>query len=138
MIPKVIRGNRHRDQRGTIRFNNDFSPAGVRRIYTIENTDTDFVRAWQGHRIEQRWFSAMSGSFKIKLIKIDDWELPSKDLSQIEFNLESENCDVLHVPKGFISSIQAREEHSKLLVFADYQLGEIQDEYRFPADYFKL
>jgi len=138
MIPKVIRGNRHQDQRGTIRFNNDFSPAGVRRIYTIENADTDFVRGWQGHRIEQCWFSAMSGSFRIKLIKIDDWEQPTKSLPQMEFNLEAESYDVLHVPKGFISSIQATEENSKLLVFADYQLGDIQEEYRFPADYFKL
>ncbi len=138
MIPKVIRGNSRQDQRGTIRFNNDFSPAGVRRMYTIENAYTDFVRGWQGHRIEQRWFSAMSGSFRIKLIKIDDWEQPTESLPQMEFNLEAESCDVLHVPKGFISSIQATEENSKLLVFADYQLGEIKDEYRFPADYFKL
>jgi hypothetical protein len=45
--------------------------------------------------------------------------------------------DVLHIPQGYISSIQALEPEAKLLVMADYLLGEINDEYRFDADYFK-
>jgi len=138
MIPTVVRGKHHEDQRGTVRFNNDFHPKDIKRIYTIENAGTDFIRAWQGHRIEQRWFSPINGSFRIKLIKVDFWDQPSEVLPVMEFNLKSENLDVLHVPPGFISSIQAMEEDSKLLVFADYHLGEIQDEYRFPPGYFKL
>ena len=96
----------------------------------------DFVRAWQGHQIEQRWFSAVIGSFKISLIKIDDWENPAKDLPVVEFILNAENLDILHVPGGFVSAIQALDDHSKLLLFADYDLNEIQDEFRFPNDYF--
>lgn len=136
MTPTVIKGNRHQDERGSICFNNDFLPNGIKRIYTIENADADFVRAWQGHQIEQRWFSPIAGSFKIKLIKIDVWDQPSEVLPVMEFHLESESLDVLHVPPGFISSIQATSSNSKLLVFADYALGEISDEYRFPPDYF--
>ncbi|PIX07465.1 MAG: sugar epimerase, partial [Flavobacteriales bacterium CG_4_8_14_3_um_filter_35_10] len=41
-----------------------------------------------------------------------------------------------HVPQGYVSSIQAMEESSKLLVMADHLLGEIKDEYRFDVDYF--
>ncbi|MCZ2085146.1 MAG: WxcM-like domain-containing protein [Flavobacteriales bacterium] len=136
MQPKVIKGNHYRDDRGALTFNNDFNTLGIKRVYTIENKTLDFVRAWQGHKIEQRWFSAVVGSFKIKLIKIDHWENPSKDLAISEFILSSENLDVLHIPGGFATSIQALEEKSKLLLFADYQLGELQDEFRYPNNYF--
>ena len=136
MKPNITKGNHHQDERGIIEFNNDFNALGIKRIYSIENADTHFIRAWQGHRIEQRWFSAVVGSFTIKLIEIDNWAQPSKDLPQIEFILNAENLDILHMPAGFISSIRANENSSKLMVFADFILGEVADEYRFPQDYF--
>ena len=136
MQPQIIKGNHHKDDRGTLTFNNDFNALGIKRVYTIENESLDFLRAWQGHQIEQRWFSAVAGSCKIKLIEIDDWKNPTKDLPILEFILNSENLDILHVPRGFATSIQSLEDHSKLLLFADYQLGEIQDEYRFASNYF--
>ena len=138
MQPTLIKGNLHQDDRGTVRFNNDFVALGIKRMYTLENVNTAFIRAWQGHKIEQRWFSPISGSFKIKLIEINNWSEPSNDLPIIEFILKTESLDVLHIPPGYISSIQAIEEGSKLLVLSDYSLGEIQDEYRFPTDYFKI
>lgn len=136
MRPVIIQGNCHQDDRGTLCFNNGFSMLPIKRMYTIENVDTNFIRGWQGHQTEQRWFSALAGSFTVKLIEIDDWKNPSKDLPKLEFTLNAESLAVLHIPKGFISSIKANEEASKLLVFADYALGEVSDEYRFPQDYF--
>jgi hypothetical protein len=50
--------------------------------------------------------------------------------------LDSGKLDVLHVPSGYASSIQSLEEGSKLLVMADYLLGELADEYRYAVDYF--
>ena len=137
MQPLIINGNRHQDERGTLTFNNDFNALGVKRVYTIENAGLEYERAWQGHRVEQRWFSAIGGSFEIKLVEIDEWVNPSKELPIIMFILTAESLDVLHIPAGFATSIQALEKDSKLLVFADYQLGELQDEFRFPSDYFK-
>lgn len=136
MTPTLIKGNRHQDERGSLCFNNDFKAFGIKRIYTLENADTQFIRGWQGHKIEQRWFSSVVGSFKIKLVGIDNWDNPSRDLPVLEFILSAENLDVLHVPQNYASSIQSLEENSKLLVFADFELGEIQDEYRFASDYF--
>jgi hypothetical protein len=43
----------------------------------------------------------------------------------------------LHIPAGYISSIQAIEENSKLMVMANYFMGEIKDEYRFDVNFFK-
>ncbi len=138
MEPTIIKGNVHTDFRGSLFYNNDFDAKEVKRIYFIENKDTNTVRAWQGHKIEQRWFSAVQGSFEIKLIEVDDWENPSKNSFVHSFILKANQLDILHVPKGYISSIQALELNSKLMLMADYLLGEVKDEYRFDADYFKI
>ncbi len=137
MRPKVINGDSHSDERGILRFNNSFDATAIKRMYIIENKDSLFVRGWQGHRIEQRWFSVLQGSFKIGLIVIENWEKPSKKAEIITYVLDSEKLDVLHVPKGYVSSIQAISDKSKLLVMADYSLNEINDEYRFAIDYFE-
>lgn len=136
--PTIIKGNSHTDDRGTILFNNEFAATEVKRIYFIENKDNEFVRAWQGHKIEQRWFSAVQGSFEIKLIEVDNWENPSQNSVVHSYFLNANQLDILHVPQGYISSIQALENNSKLLLMADYLIGEIKDEYRFDADYFKI
>jgi hypothetical protein len=59
-------------------------------------------------------------------------------LPKLDYVLESATLDVLHIPAGYISSIQALEEESKLLVMSDYHLGELNDEFRYPTDYFTL
>lgn len=137
MSLKLVIGNHHADSRGLLTFNNDFDASDVKRIYFIENCDTSFIRAWQGHREERRWFTVVCGSFEIKLILIDDWKNPSPNLQQEVFVLTSENLVILPIPKGYVSSIKALEDKSKLMVMADYLKGEIHDEYRFLLDYFQ-
>ena len=135
-FPKLIKGKIHKDNRGNLSYNNDFDAKAIKRIYIIENHNTLIIRAWQGHKIEQRWFSVVTGIFKISLIKIDNWDNPTKNLKSQEYILSSDTLDILHIPNGYISSIQALEKSSKLLVMADHLLGEIIDEYRYPQYYF--
>ena len=137
MVPELLNGGNHNDSRGIICFNNIFDSSSVKRMYTIENVDTLFTRGWQGHKVEQRWFSVMQGSFIIVLIAINNWENPSKKAEKKNFILNSEQLDVLYVPKGYVTSIQALSVGSKLLAMSDYRLNEIKDEYRFPLDYFE-
>lgn len=132
----ILNGKRHEDERGIITFNNDFDASQIKRIYTIENHSTEFVRGWQGHKIEQRWFSCMKGKFEISVIKVDDFTQPSKDLDINKYILEDNQLDYLHIPAGCITAIKSVEKGSKILVLADFGLGEIPDEYRFPIDYF--
>lgn len=135
MKPKIIQGGKHTDYRGTLSFNNGFDSSAVKRIYSIESP-IDFKRGWQGHKVEQRWFNAIVGRYEIFLISIDDSHNPSPDLEVISFILDSNSLDVLHVPPGYITCLKALEENSKLLVFADYEIGETNDEMRFELDYF--
>tara|TARA_R110002049_G_scaffold125367_1_gene280969 strand:- start:8818 stop:9234 length:417 start_codon:yes stop_codon:yes gene_type:complete len=138
MEPKLIRGGSHSDNRGNIVYNNDFDLSGIKRIYTIQNKNTNFIRAWQGHAIERRWFSVVRGSFEIKLIQIVNWVNPDKESKVFSKVLNDKSFDILCVPKGYVNSIQALEEDSKLLAMSDYLLGEIEDEYRFNPNYFTL
>lgn len=138
MKPTVIKGGSHSDTRGEVSYNNNFDISSIKRMYFIQNSSTSFVRAWQGHAIERRWFSVVKGSFEIKLIKIDNWENPTKNLDIFSSILNDQNLDVLFVPAGYVNSIQALEENSKLLLMSDYRLGDIQDEYRFDSNYFTL
>lgn len=134
--PKYLEGKKHKDERGIITYNNDFEASQIKRIYTIENHSTDFIRGWQGHKIEQRWFACMKGCFEISLIVVDNFTNPSKDLIIQKYLLTDDVLTYLHIPSGCITAIQAKEEGSKLLVLADYRLGEINDEYRYSLEYF--
>lgn len=133
----ILKGNRHEDIRGIITYNNEFDATKIKRIYTIENHSTEFVRGWQGHKIEQRWFACMKGKFEISVIVIDDFDNPSTNAKINKYILSSEALTYLHIHAGCLTAIRSLEEESKLLVLADYELGEIEDEYRFELDYFK-
>lgn len=132
----LLEGKKYQDERGIITFNNDFDASEIKRIYTIENHSTEFIRGWQGHKIEQRWFVCMKGSFEISVIRIDDFENPARDLMIQKYLLTEKTLTYLHIPSGCITAIQSKKKSSKLLVLADYGLGEINDEYRFALNYF--
>ncbi|MCC2600013.1 WxcM-like domain-containing protein [Sphingobacterium sp. FBM7-1] len=135
---KSIIGGIAKDHRGQIRFVNDFDMAQVKRFYIIKNTDTELVRGWRAHRIEQRWFYVLSGSFAVDLIQIDDWANASPELPVEKRILTAEEQQVLHVPVGYGTAFQALEPESELLVFADYGIENARkDDYTWPIDYFK-
>ena len=137
-LPSLIKGSSFTDSRGTLYYNNTFDTSAIKRIYIIQNSCVNVIRGWQGHKIEQRWFSAVQGEFEIHLIEIDNWETPSKDLQSIKYTLSSDKMNVLHVPSGFVSSIRSKQLASKLLAMSNYGIWEIKDEYRYEIDYFKI
>ena len=137
MIPKRIPGGFHSDIRGTLTFNNDFDATSIKRMYTIENADVHFIRGWQGHKVEQRWFACMKGSFEISVIEVDNFSNPSQEVVIKKHTLTDEVLTYLHVPAGCVTAIQSLVKESKLLVLSNFKLGKVNDEYRFPLDYFK-
>ena len=137
-LPKIIKGNSFTDIRGTIYFNNSFDTSEIKRMYIIQNSSVDIIRGWQGHKVEQRWLSALQGEFEIHLIEIDNWETPSRGLQSIKYDLSSDKMNILHVPSGFVSSIRSKESDSKLMAMSNYGINEIKDEYRYEINYFKI
>jgi len=133
-----IQGGVAKDERGQIRFVNEFDMSLVKRFYIIKNADTELIRGWRAHRIEQRWFYVLSGSFNVDLVKIDNWENPDPFLPIENVVLQAEDMKVLHVPAGYGTAFRALRLESELLVYADYHLTDAsQDNYTWGKDYFK-
>jgi len=132
-----IQGGIAKDHRGQIRFVNDFDMTQVKRFYIIKNADTELVRGWRAHRMEQRWFYVLSGAFAVDLVKIDNWEQPSPELDVEKRVLRASDQQVLHVPVGYGTAFQALEPESELLVFADFGIDNAKsDDYTWPVGYF--
>ena len=132
VLPKIILGGNYSDERGQLEFFNEFDMSPIKRVYFTTHSDTDTVRAWQGHTTESRWFLCVKGSFTVKLVAIDNWENPSDNLKVYEYKLSSKKQEILCIPNGFVNGFIASEENSKLMVMSNYGFNEIEnDEIRF-------
>lgn len=130
--PSTIKGHILEDERGKIRFINDFDLTSAKRFYLINNADNSIKRGWNGHKIESRWFSCISGSFTISIVEIK--HLENFQLQNVlSIHLSCLEMCVLHVPPGYATLIEADHEDSTLIVFADYGIEHSQfDSYKFP------
>ncbi len=135
----LIEGGIYKDQRGIVKFVNDFNFENIKRFYSITHNDTSFIRAWQGHKLETKNFYATKGSFLINWIKIDDWKNPSKN-SNIEHTILSDKqSEILTIKPGYVTGFKALETDSTLVIFSDMSLDESKnDDYRYPANYWQL
>lgn len=137
MAIQFITGGEANDHRGQIRFVNDFDMQLVKRFYIIKNADTELIRGWRAHKIEQRWFYVLSGSFELSIVKIDNWEKPSVKLQVDKYTIASYDSKVVHVPSGYGTAFRALESQSELLVFADYGIEHApMDNYTWDYTYF--
>src|SRR6185503_2916421 len=98
MKPTLHEGGAFTDHRGTLRFVNENAAGIYRRFYLITPGDTKVVRAWQGHRQEQKAFYAISGSFIIAVVSPECFEEPGDDEIPGFFQLTAENNHLLRVP----------------------------------------
>jgi len=130
--PYLIEGGFYADQRGRLDFVNDFDLEFIRRFYFTTNAEVNEFRGWQGHKIEKRWFFCVKGSFRVELIKMDNWVNPSENLSIEAFDLIDNEPKVLYVPSGYLNGFKALEENSKMMIMSNFQLGVLDDdEFRF-------
>lgn len=120
----ILKGNAFSDQRGTISFVNDFTFAGVRRFYHIAHADTRIVRAWQGHRVEQKYFFVPHGSFLLAWVRIDNWDEPSRDLNAAHIILTDDEPRVVIIPPGYANGLKALAPGSVLSVYSNLELAD--------------
>ena len=133
--PLIIQGGIYDDNRGRLSYVNEFNFDDVKRFYTISNKSKDVVRAWQGHKIENKYLHVTSGSFVICIVKIDNWKNPAKDLPVEKFILSASKSQILNISAGYATGIKALDENSKLMVFSSNTTEDSShDEYRFDAD----
>jgi dTDP-4-dehydrorhamnose 3,5-epimerase-like enzyme len=137
--PKLIKGGIHTDQRGQISFVNEMKFDAIERFYIISNSAEHPLRAWQGHKIDNKYFYCIKGVIRVHYIKIDNWESPSKDLKVESVILSATESNVLHIPEGYANAIESLEVGSKLISFSTLPLDRTsEDDVRFPSDMWPL
>ena len=129
---KVVEGGIFEDYRGKIAHVNDLDMTEINRFYVILHDNTDVIRAWHAHQHERKWFYCLKGSFTLALVKIDDWENPSKDLQPEVFHLTASESKVICVPIGYANGLKAEEPDSMMMVYSDKILSEaLKDSWRY-------
>jgi dTDP-4-dehydrorhamnose 3,5-epimerase len=134
MQPRLIPGDIAVDDRGTVGFVNEFDFAGVRRFYTVTNHRAGMIRAWHGHRHEQKFVLATRGTALVCCVGIDDWDAPSPGLDVHRFVLSERKPAVLHIPAGFANGSMALTDDASLMFFSTSTLAQsLDDDVRFPS-----
>lgn len=121
---EIIKGGVYEDFRGSIKFCNDFNMKNISRFYIISHKNIKVVRAWQGHKIEHKYFYVIKGSFLIGGVKIDDWNNPSGKLEPEIFRIKSDDNLVLSIPPGYANGLKALENDSQVMVFSSHNIVE--------------
>lgn len=136
MDPKIIKGDRIYDNRGSLIFNNDLEFYKIKRFYIVHNYSKNFVRAWHGHLKEEKYIKCLKGTFQVCAVKIDNVKKPNKKNKISNFYLNESNHDFIHIPKGYANGSMSLEDNSQLLIFSSLTLQDsIKDDYRFESRY---
>jgi len=136
---KMIQGGIVVDDRGSVSFVNDFSFAGIKRFYMIENHRQGFVRAWHAHKKETKYVMVIKGAALVGAVKIDNWEKPS-EVTQVErFILSEKKPSILYIPAGYANGFMSLTVDTKLIFFSTLSLEESQsDDFRFSSRHWDI
>lgn len=129
---KIIEGEIFTDFRGQISSLNSFHFEGVKRAYIIHHPDASVVRGWHAHQHERKWFYCLKGRFSVALVKIDNWDNPTEDLTPEIFHLTDQQSRLVSVPGGYANCLKAQTPDAIMLVLSDKTLEEAaSDSWRY-------
>jgi dTDP-4-dehydrorhamnose 3,5-epimerase len=141
--PTLTRGGIAVDDRGSLRFVNDFDFTGVKRFYQVENHRQGFIRAWHGHLKEGKYVYVASGTALIGVTPlvlsdnqlepggyiITDYPAPKK------FVLSAKSPAVLYIPPGYVNGFKNLEDNTIVVFYSTTTLEESKgDDIRFHWD----
>lgn len=129
---KILQGGISVDDRGSVRYVNDFQFDQVKRFYHVENHRSGYIRAWHGHKKEGKYVYLVSGS---ALIGIVDMETENIE----KFILSDKSPKILWIPPGKYNGFKSLEENTKILFFSTSTINEsIDDDIRKPYDQWNI
>jgi len=141
MITKVFNGGVSVDDRGSVRFVNDFNFKDVKRFYQVENHSKGFIRAWHGHLLESKYVYVTKGTIKLIVRKLLTFEDADKKLHvslDCEYEtviLSHQSPKVLYIPQGYANGFKTLEENTSVLFFSTVTMEDaMHDDYRFDCD----
>ena len=114
---KVLNGGISVDDRGSVRFVNEFDFTNVKRFYQVENYRSGFIRAWHGHKKEGKYVYVSSGSALIGVVNMETEEIS-------KFILSDRTPKILWIPPGNYNGFKSLEENTKIIFFSTTSLEE--------------
>ena len=128
MKPELMNGGLAVDDRGMVRFVNDFSFTDIKRFYQVSNHKRDYIRAWHGHNHEQKYVYVVKGTALIGAVNMQTEEI-------FKFVLSDKKPSILKIPNGFANGFKTLEEDTQILFFSTSTLQEsLGDDIRFAYD----
>ena len=135
MDPIFFESNSSSDERGTVSFTNDLNLQKAIRTYKVENSQLKTVRAWHGHKVEEKWVNVEQGEFLVCVVKVDDFTSPSKD-SEIQTYKMSPKDGFLYIPPNFANGAMNLTEDNAIRYYSSSTPEEsLNDDFRFESDY---
>ena len=135
MEPIFFESNSSSDERGTVSFTNDLNLQKAVRTYKVENSQLKTVRAWHGHKVEEKWVNVEQGEFLVCVVKVDDFTSPSKN-SEIQTYKMSPKDGFLYIPPNFANGAMNLTEDNAIRYYSSLTLEEsLNDDFRFESDY---
>ncbi len=135
MKATISDGNTFTDHRGILKYVNEFNPGNFCRFYLITHPCCAVVRAWQGHKIEEKAFYVITGSFTIAVVEPKNFDVLKDDELPAIFNLSEANGKFLRVSGESFTGIKATTKDSTLLVLSSLNVNDSkQDDFRQPSN----
>lgn len=130
---EILNGGIFVDDRGTLRFVNDFNFNDVKRFYQVQNHEKGFIRAWHGHKKEGKYVYVSKGTAWIGVIDMIDTNNVKK------FILSDKSPKILFIPIGMYNGFQTLEEDTSVIFFSTSTTEESKgDDYRLPYEEFPI
>ena len=132
------------DDRGSVRFVNDFNFDGVKRFYQVQNHEKGFVRAWHGHLHEGKYVYVAQGAALIGAVRMEHREylegigadaLITPEGEAQRFVLTSTSPKILWIPPGYANGFMSLTDEMIIQYFSTKDIKEsLGDDIRFPYD----
>lgn len=120
------------DDRGVVKFVNDFNFKDIKRFYQVENHRRGFIRAWHGHKIENKYIYVAEGTIFVGVVNLDTEEIE-------RFVLSAKKPRILWIPPNTANGFMTLEENTKVIFFSSLTLEESKnDDIRFSYDKWKI
>ena len=101
---------------------------GIKRAYLIKNHKAGIIRAFHGHKKEEKTLYCIKGAFKIICIGMETGNWKS-------FTITEKGNNVLKIPSMVYNGFVSLTDDSELLVFSNSTFEESKnDDFRIPYD----
>ncbi len=133
--PTLFEKGQSKDHRGFVEYYNSLDLSDYKRFYIVTNPLRGTVRAWHGHKIEAKLIKVLKGEFLVAVVKVDNWDNPSKE-NNVEKFLMNEDSGILYIPPGYANGAINLVADSKVIYFSSLNLEDsANDDYRFGSKF---